>query len=213
MPEPDWLSATRQSYDTVAADYAELLSGELAAKPLDRAVLATFSELVAADGGGPVVDAGCGPGRITQHLASLGLDVRGVDLSPRMVQEARRRHPGLRFDEGHLGRLDAGDGSLAGLVAWYSVIHMPTGELPGVFAEFARALRPGGRVLLAFQVGEEPVVLQQAYGHEVALVVHRRPVETVVGLLAGAGLTVHARLLRDPERWESSPQAYLFAHG
>jgi 2-polyprenyl-3-methyl-5-hydroxy-6-metoxy-1,4-benzoquinol methylase len=66
----------------------------------DRGVLATFAELVGADGGGPVVDAGCGPGRIMDHLASLGVSVRGIDLSPRMVGVARERHPGLRVDRG-----------------------------------------------------------------------------------------------------------------
>lgn len=46
MTEPSYLHSTRTAYDTVAVDYAELLRAELAAKPLDRALLAAFAELV-----------------------------------------------------------------------------------------------------------------------------------------------------------------------
>ncbi|NUS40249.1 MAG: methyltransferase domain-containing protein, partial [Terrabacter sp.] len=93
--EPAYVAETRTAYDTVAVDYASLLEAELARSPLDRALLGHFAELVLTEGGGPVVDAGCGPGRITGHLRSLGLDVSGVDLSPGMVAEARRRHPDI----------------------------------------------------------------------------------------------------------------------
>ena len=81
MTEPAFLSATRTAYDTVAVDYARLVATELDTKPLDRALLATFAELVLADGAGPVADLGCGPGRITVHLQALGLAAFGVDLS------------------------------------------------------------------------------------------------------------------------------------
>jgi ubiquinone/menaquinone biosynthesis C-methylase UbiE len=205
------LGAVRDSYDRVAADYADLLRDELAAMPVDRAVLGLFAELVSADGGGEVADLGCGPGRITAHLASLGLSARGIDLSPGMVAVARRDHPSLSFDVGTMTALDLPDRALAGALAWYSVIHTPTGQVPAMLAELARVLRPGGRLLLAFQIGDAPVVLEQAYGHPVSLVVHRRLMETVAPLLADAGLAVHARLVRDPERWESSPQAFVFA--
>ena len=203
--------AVRQSYDAVAADYADLVSDELAAKPMDRAILAAFAEYVTEDGGGPVLDVGCGPGRIADHLTALGLAVRGVDLSQRMVDVARLRYPDIRFDQGCMTTLDVADGELAGILAWYSVIHTPTDDLPAVFAEFARVLRPGGRLLLAFQVGDTSVELERAYGHAVSLVVHRRSVETVATLLADAWMTVDARTVRGPERWESSPQAFVFA--
>lgn len=205
------LGAVRDSYDRVAADYADLLRDELAAMPVDRAVLGLFAELVSADGGGEVADLGCGPGRITAHLASLGLSARGIDLSPGMVAVARRDHPGLRFDVGTMTALDLPDRALAGALAWYSVIHTPTGQVPAMLAELARVLRPGGRLLLAFQVGDEPSHLRRAYGHEVSLVVHRRTPELVTRLLAEAGLPVHIRTVREPEGWEKSPQAYLLA--
>jgi SAM-dependent methyltransferase len=169
VTESSYLRATRVAYDTVAVDYAELLSTELAAKPLDRALVAAFAELVQAAGVGPVADLGCGPGRVTAHLHSLGLTAFGVDLSPAMVAVARRAHPGLRFDEGSMTALDLTDGVLGGIVAWYSINHTPPDRLPVVFAEFHRVLGPGGHLLLAFQVGDERVHLEQAYGHPVSL--------------------------------------------
>jgi SAM-dependent methyltransferase len=211
MAEPPHLLATRTAYDTVAVDYAELLTGELAARPLDRAMLAAFTELVRDAGAGPVADLGCGPGRVTAYLHSLGLDCFGVDLSPAMVTEARRRHPGLRFDVGMMSALDRPDRALGGVVAWYSIIHTPPALLPAVFAEFRRVLAPGGHVLLAFQVGDEQVHLEHAYGHLVSLDAYRLDPDRVAALLTETGLATRARLLREPEPPEKVPQSYLVA--
>ena len=212
MTEPTDLLETRTAYDTVAADYAELLRDELANKPLDRALLATFAELVQAAGGGPVADLGCGPGRITTHLADLGLDAFGIDLSPGMVQVARRTYPQLRFDVGSIAALDLPDGGLAGALAWYSVIHTPPERLPAVLTEFARVLRPGAPLLMAFQAGDERVHLQQGYGHDISLHVHRTDPDRLAELLGGAGLPVQTRVLREPEPpREKTRQAYLLA--
>ncbi len=209
--EPAFVRATRAAYDTVAVDYAELLRDELAAKPLDRAMLAACAELVRADGDAPGADLGCGPGRVSAHLAGLGLHVFGVDLSPAMVAVARAAHPELRFEEGALSALPIADAELGGIVAWYSVIHTPPKQLPDVFAEFRRVLRPGGRLLLAFQAGDGPVHLTQAYGHAVSLDAHRLDPDSVTGQLADAGITVEARLVRRPEPPEKVSQAYLLA--
>ncbi|MET7934325.1 class I SAM-dependent methyltransferase [Streptomyces sp. NPDC005322] len=211
MTETDFLRSTRDSYNAMAADYAEHFRDVLEAQSLDRAVLAGFAEMVRETGGGPVVDVGCGPGLVTAHLRGLGLSVHGVDLSPRMVALARREHPGLRFEEGSMLALDAADGALAAVVAWYSTIHVPAERLPEVFAEFHRVLAPGGHVLVAFQVGDEPVHYTEAFGHEVALTFRRWQPDRIATLLDEAGLQVRARAQREPERDEKTPQASLIA--
>jgi SAM-dependent methyltransferase len=211
MVDESFLETTRAAYDTVAADYAELLRDELAVKPWDRAVLATFAELVRADGAGAVADLGCGPGRITEHLHDLGVDAFGIDLSPGMIAVARASYPGLRFEEGTITDLAIESASLAGVVAWYSIIHTPPELLPVVFAEFARVLAPGGRLLLAFQVGDERRHLDQGYGHSISLDAWRLSPSLVAGLLADVGLSVDARLERQPDAREKVPQAFIVA--
>jgi SAM-dependent methyltransferase len=210
-PASGHLAATRAAYDTVAADYADLLRDELEGRPLDRAMLGAFADLVRVAGDGPVAEAGCGPGRVTAHLAGLGLTTFGVDLSPGMLAVARQAHPGLRFTEGRLDALPVADGALAGLVAWYSIIHTPPERLGAVFAEFSRVLRPGAELILAFQAGDEKVHLSQAYGHTISLDAYRLSPTRVEDLLTTAGLVTHTRVLRDPGPREKTPQAYLLA--
>jgi SAM-dependent methyltransferase len=211
MPEPSDVSDTRRAYDIVATDYAHLLQSELASKPMDRAVIAAFSELVQATGNRRVADIGCGPGRVTAHLDSLGLEAFGVDLSPVMVAIARQAHPSPRFEEGTMEALRLESGRLGGVVAWYSVIHTPPDRLPGVFQEFARVLSPGGYLLVAFQTGDEHRHISRAYGHDVDLDVFRLDPERIATMLEVTGLAVTNRLLRAPDESEKTPQAFLLA--
>nr|WP_206321996.1 class I SAM-dependent methyltransferase [Streptomyces sp. HNM0575] len=207
------MSATRTFYDALAVDYADRFHHELSAKPLDRSMLSAFAELVLAAGGGRVADVGCGTGSVTAHLHELGLSAYGIDLSPRMVELAREFSPDLRFEEGTMTAVGQADGSLAGIVAWHSIIHTTDDQLPEVFAEFERLLVPGGHLLLSFQIGDEPVYLARPLGHPVSLDFHRRQPGDVAALLAEAGLPVQARLSREPDDrgMETTPQAFLLA--
>jgi SAM-dependent methyltransferase len=160
--------------------------------------------------GGPVADVGCGPGRITAHLRELGVDAFGIDLSPAMIDMARRDHPGLRFEVGSMTDLDLADASAAGLLAWFSLIHVPDDEVPAVFAHFRRVLRPGGPLLLGFYVGDESWLKTQGYGgHPMKVYIHRRQPARVAAWLRDAGFTVEAQMLLDPD--EKFPGATLFA--
>jgi ubiquinone/menaquinone biosynthesis C-methylase UbiE len=207
MPDP--IADTRRSYDAIAVDYAARYSHELVTKPLDRAVLAAFAQIVGP--GARVLDVGCGPGRVTAALAAHGLDVCGVDLSPGMLAVARAEYPGLDFREGCMTRLEVSDATLAGLVAWYSLIHLPDELLPAVFDEFHRVLAPGGHLLMGFQVGDEPKRYTEAFGHPVALEFRRLQPDRIAELAESAGFSIRMRLVRAPEPDEPTPQAHLLA--
>jgi SAM-dependent methyltransferase len=215
VAEPGDLGATRAGYDAIAEGYAKLFRAELADAPLDRALLAAFAEIVHREhGDAEVLEVGSGPGTVAAHLDHLGLAVRGIDLSPAMVGLARRAHPTITFEVGEMGDLDVPGAALAGVVAWYSLIHVPQPRRAAVLREFRRALRPSGHVLLAFQVGDDTLHLEQAFGHEIALDFHRLRADDVVALLHGAGFEVTARLEKAPEGGTAAtrvPQGFVMA--
>ena len=205
--------STKIAYDIVAESYAELLRDELTGKPLDRALLGMFAELVLNAGGRAVADLGCGPGRIADHLHSLGVDVFGIDLSPKMIAVARRSYPRVQFTEGPMESLTIANGVLGGIVAWYSIIHTPPLRLPGVFDEFFRVLGADGQLLLAFQVGDGSVHhIERGYGHQISLDAYRLQPDEIAAMLLDAGFAVDAKLVREPMPPEKPKQAYLIAH-
>ncbi|MEV4806858.1 class I SAM-dependent methyltransferase [Nonomuraea sp. NPDC049421] len=204
-PSP-YLTATATAYDAVADLYTDLVRDSLDGLPLDRAIVAAFAELVRADGPRPVVEAGCGPGYMTAHLRDLGLDASGVDLSPAFIEIARRDHPGLRFELGSMGALDVRDGSLGGLLSWYSIIHTPPQELPPYLTEFRRVLAPGGHFLIGFFESEgEPVT---EFDHRVTAA-YRWPIDELADLLRKEGFTEVARMLREPLEGERFRRGHL----
>lgn len=209
-PPADWLADTRTSYDTVADSYSEQTRDAPASEPHLRAGLSLFADLVHASGPGPVADIGCGPGHITAHLHGLGLDVFGIDLSPAMIEIARREHPELRFEVGSMTDLDLADGSAAGLLAFWSLIHIPDDTVAGVLGQFRRVLRPGAPLLVGFHVGDESRLKTQGYGgHPMRVHVHHRRPERVAAWLRDAGFTVTAQLLLKLD--QGTPGAILYA--
>jgi SAM-dependent methyltransferase len=206
----DWLADTRTSYDRDASGYAEKVRGLLDGNPYLRASLALFAELVRDAGGGPVADVGCGPGHVTRHLKDLGVEAFGIDLSPEMVAIARRDYPGLKFEVGTMTDLDLADGSVAGLLAFWSVIHVPDDDVPGVFQEFRRVLRPQGLLLVGFHVGDETHHTSEGYtGRPINVDSHHRRPSTMMGWLRDAGFTIEAELVIGPD--EGVPGAVIFA--
>jgi SAM-dependent methyltransferase len=143
-------------------------------------------------------------------LHALGLDAFGIDLSPGMIDVARRDHPGLRFEVGSMTDLDLPTASVAGLLAWHSLIHIPDDEVPAVIERFHRALRPGGPLQVQFHVGNESRLKTRGYGgHPMNVHVHRRQPEQLAAWLRDAGFEVEAQMLLAPG--EKASQAILFA--
>jgi len=185
-----------RSYDRVAERYAEEFFDELRHKPLDRAVLGAFAELVGPDAA--VADIGCGPGQVARDLQARGLRVIGIDVSPQMVAVALRLTPGIDFRVGSMHALELPDASLAGITAFYAIVHLEPYQLVGVFKELFRVLKPGGLLLLSFHVGRERVKRDELLGERVDLefvFFDRKVVETA---LENAGFVIEMRMERAP---------------
>jgi SAM-dependent methyltransferase len=201
----------RACYDAVAREYAERFADELAHKPLDRELLDRFASEVR--GRGSVYDLGCGPGQTTAFLHGCGVNVRGLDISADLLREARQRHPGLQFELGDMLALPLPDASLAGVLAFYAIVHLSPAGLRRALAEMHRVLRPGGRLLVSFHVGDGSVHVDNFLGRSVSLDFMFFTRQVVTGELVRAGFTALEVIERDPypEVEYPSRRAYVFA--
>jgi SAM-dependent methyltransferase len=208
----DWQQEVRRAYNSVASEYAARIFDELAGKPLDRALLDRFADLTRERG--LVCDLGCGPGQVAGDLHERGLEVVGVDLSPAMVDEARRLNPGLRFEVGTMLALDFPNDALAGVSAFYSIVNVPREDHPQAFSEARRVLKPGGVLLFSFHVGTEDIHLDEWWGIPVSIAfLFFTPAEVEARLL-DAGFVVDEILEREPylEVEHPSRRCYILAH-
>jgi SAM-dependent methyltransferase len=204
------LDAVRSSYDAVADNYVGMDAGELRSHPWLRAALTAFAEEVRDLG--PVLDVGCGPGQVTAFLVGLGVDARGVDLSPRMVEHARRRFPKLRFDVASATELDLAEASLGGVLGWWSLFNLPRDALAAVLGSFAQALVPGGQLLVGTHVGDGEVHRTEGYGGvPVSWTTHLWQPEQLAALLTRVGLEPVAELRLPPTPPNQRPQVVLAA--
>lgn len=210
---------TADSYDRVAEAYAGHFLGELDTKPLDRMLLDLLIAQV--DGLGSIADIGCGPGHVARYLHDHGAPALGIDLSPRMVEVAATAHPGIGFRVGDMRALDVPDQSWGGLVAFYSIIHLPPEALRTAAAEFLRVLKPGGHALISFHLTDSAEIpltdgirhMDEFLGEPVDLDFHFHSRATVESAFASAGFVQDVFIERNPYESEvRTTRAYLLAH-
>ena len=200
----------RESYDNAARAYAEHLLNELDGKPLDRHLLNRFAEAVRDRGW--IADLGCGPGHIAKYLHDQGASVVGIDLSPEMVRTAKELAPEVEFRTGDMRALDCADGELAGIVAFYSIVHFVGAELEAVFRECRRILRDRGVMLVAFHIGDDVNHLDELFGQRVSLDFRFHQPAQVAAALRNAGFVVSESVEREPYENVEYPsrRCYLF---
>ncbi len=198
-------------YDPVAEEYAEKFFHELQHKPFDRELLDRFADRV--HGAGPVCDLGCGPGQIARYLHEHRVDAFGVDLSPTMIDVARRLSPGIHFEQGDMRALRAADGTWAGIAAFYSIIHIPRESVVSTLRELWRVLKPNGLLLLAFHIGNEVVHLDEWWDKPVALDFVFFSLAEMEGYLREAGFVIEEVLERAPYETveHASRRGYIIA--
>ena len=198
-------------YDAVSREYAARFADELARKPLDQELLRRFASEVG--GRGQVYDLGCGPGQTTAFLHERGVNVRGLDFSAELLREARQRHPAIEFVAADMLSLPLADSSLAGVIAFYSIVHFSHAKLHRALDEMRRVLEPGGRVLLAFHIGDGSVHVEEFLGHAVSLDFVFFDPAIITDELSRAGFTAIELIERDPypEVEYPSRRAYVFA--
>lgn len=172
-------AAVRDAYASVAEQYIGLVEGGWPDDPDDIALVRRHLTGLA----GPVLDLGCGPGHWTARLQAAGVEVTGVDLVPEFVAHARSTYPGVDVRLGSMTGTDLPAHGAAGVLSWYSTIHLPPSELDGVLAGFRRLLAPSGVLVVGFFDSEDDVA---AFDHRV-LTAYRRPVDVFVERLARAG--------------------------
>jgi 2-polyprenyl-3-methyl-5-hydroxy-6-metoxy-1,4-benzoquinol methylase len=205
------INKLRDSYDQVAGEYVTRIFHELEHKPMDRALLDRFAAEVR--GLGTACDMGCGPGHIAQYLHKRGVHVLGIDVSSRMVEQARQLNPGIEFQQGNMSSLDVENEAWGGIVAFYSIIHIPRTEVISVLREFRRVLRPNGLLLLSFHQGQEIIHLDEWWGEKVALDFVFFQLHEMEDYLRAAGFEIEESIERPPyEGVEVQTQRfYIFA--
>lgn len=202
----------RATYAAVAAAYADQFDDELAALPFERWLLHRVATL--ADGA-PVIEVGTGPGHVAAFLAEVGADASGLDLSPEMIDEARRRHPGVSYEVGDLRRLmrPVTHDGWGAVLAWYALVHLAASELPDAIGSLVRPLRSGGWLVLALHCGAEIRTVTEWFGRETDVDFVLQDLAEVIAVVERAGLRDIEWYHRGPlnARAETTERLYVLA--
>lgn len=207
--DPDKVAAM---YDSVAEEYALEFSYEHARKPMDREILSRFAREM--KGRGPLWDLGCGPGQTAAFLTDLGLEICGLDLSPKILEQAKSVHSGIRFEQGSFLDLQFAEDSVAGAVAFYAMVHFTRDQVKTALSEIFRVLQPDGLFLLTFHIGDETIHLREFLGKEIDIDFMSFPIGFIMGSLESVGFEKIEVIEREPypQVEYQSNRAYAFAY-
>ncbi len=184
------MEQVRRAYGARADQYVALFGSTAHVHADDLALIARHLSIRP----GSVLDVGCVPGHLTAHLRSLEVDATGIDLVPEFIDRARTTYPEGRYELGSIHELPTPDNAVAGILAWYSLIHLAPEEFDGVLAELHRALVPGGKLVVGFFDGDEV----EAFEHKV-VTAYRWPADELSARLTEAGFREIERDVRPGE--------------
>ena len=129
------------------------------------------------------------------------------------VRQRRQLNPGLEFRQGNMLALDIEDGAWAGIVAFYSIIHIPRDEVVTALHELKRVLQPGGWLLVAFHLGTEVLHLEEWWEQPVSADFVYFQAPEMQAYVQAAGFLVEDLMERPPypEVEYQSHRAYILA--
>jgi SAM-dependent methyltransferase len=196
-------------YDALAELYDQTFPTGYSSETERHAIALFVDALGQVEPLGPVVDVGCGTGHHAHELASRGVWVIGTDPSSAMLGRARQRFPALELVQGDAFLGDVAAPVLAGVLARYSLIHVPPDQVAAVLASWAGRLQPGAVVLTAFQALDHGGPADVAeFDHRVARAWRWKP-DAMSGALAAAGLDERWRLVTRPDGLHRFPECHL----
>jgi SAM-dependent methyltransferase len=149
------INKIEQTYDLVAKEYSDAFLTEHERKPKDQEILRKFSNMIGAKV--PVWDFGCGSGQTTKYLKDLGVEISGIDISERTIEQARTNHPNIYFRKGNILELDFENSSIAAIVAFYAIVHFSKEQVEVFFREVFRVLKTDGIFLFTYHIGNETI--------------------------------------------------------
>jgi len=205
------LNNIERMYDTVAKEYSETFFAEHEKKPKDQEILRRFS--IEIGDKKPVWDFGCGPGQTTKYLKDLGIEISGLDLSEKILEQARTTHPEINFRKGNILELEFDDDSIGGVVAFYAIVHFTEEQVEIAFLEVFRVLQPGGIFLFTYHIGEETIHLDEFLGKKIDIDFMFFTTDFIFSCLKDSGFEKIKIIEREPYpgvEYESR-RAYVFA--
>ena len=205
------LDKVENLYDALAKEYAEAFAGEHEKKPKDQEILNRFAIEIGARK--PVWDFGCGPGQTAEYLKNLGIEISGLDLSEKILDQARTRHPEIHFQKGNILEVEFTNDSIAGVVAFYAIVHFTEEQVDAACCEVFRVLQPGGIFLLTYHIGEEAIHLKEFLGKKVGIDFMFFRTDFIRSCLKKSGFEKIDIIEREPypEVEYESRRAYVFA--
>jgi len=205
------LHKIERMYDNVAKEYSETFYGEHEKKPKDQEILRRFSRELGDKK--PVWDFGCGPGHTAKYLKDLGIEISGLDLSEKILEQARTIYPEINFRKGNILELEFDDDSIAGVLAFYTIVHLAEGQVGVAFSEVFRVLKPGGIFLFTYHIGEETVHVDEFLGKKVDIELMLFKTDFICSCLEKRGFKIVDVIFREPYpgvEYETR-RAYVFA--
>lgn len=198
-----------ECYNKTAENYASKFMNELEEKHLDRILLKSFCEQN--KNKGRLIDLGCGPGQTTRFLYDSGFEnIVGADISPEMVNVAKKHHPTIEFEIADLLNLTYADDRFGSAIAFYAIVHFDYEQIKKALEEIKRVLKKNGELLFSFHIGNEIIALDNFLDKEVNIKFCFFEVERVKKITEEVGFEIIDIIKREPYKTEHQTERAYF---